>query len=248
MDIEKLWGRAAFIVPVGHVIVCSLFIFGFCAGFGPSISGLFTVSNFFTVTLQNLMVIYPVCVGFPLLAYYFMVRNDHDGTLFSAKFELRNEKAYYFAFWIVLTVSWSLFGLMIRERWQGYYVPWFFIAISAFVAMLPLVCYICAVKGVTFRTLRVTVDILYFVTTVIALGATKGDVYRRGSSESLQDEQMHCEKLTVLIPVGERFIAVNKNTGDRFVINEDCKAVFTFDTAQPYKYRTIRALFGSFFE
>jgi hypothetical protein len=75
MDIDKSLGRLAVMVPVVHVVACSLFLVGYSWGFESGVATLFTASDFFTVSLDHLVRMYALGMAFPLALLVYQHRS-----------------------------------------------------------------------------------------------------------------------------------------------------------------------------
>lgn len=233
MDQDKILSRVALIAPFAHFVVCALYIYGFSLGFGLSISGLFSATDFFIVTLQNLIVIYPVALMLPATIWYFQHKSatdDDAGIVPLTEFSGRRKLFLV----IVILICLFVFFWFAISRMQGFFFSWYLLLQAVLVFSMPFVVHFSSRARISRARMSLVLNCAMFFLAVVALGIEKGDLYRRGSAAHLANSEMKCGGHTVLLPIGERFLAVGSD-GNRYVINEDCKVVFMFEKARLYR-------------
>lgn len=233
MELEKILSRVVLIAPFAHLAVCSLYIYGFSMGFGLSISGLFTATDFFIVTLQNLIVIYPVALMLPAIIWYFQHQStsDDDGGMASvSEFSVRRK----IFVGVIVSISVFVFFWFAISRIQGFYFSWYLLLQAILICMLPFAIQLASRAQLNRAKVSFSLNCAMFVLAVVALGIEKGDLYRRGSFVQLTNNDMKCGNQTVLLPIGDRFLAVGTDA-TRNIINDDCKVVFKFERTKLYR-------------
>ena len=69
-EADKMFSRAALLFPALHFSTCTIFMSGYSAGFGSNIGGLFSISDFFTITIQFLFTTYVANLLLPFIIIF----------------------------------------------------------------------------------------------------------------------------------------------------------------------------------
>lgn len=239
MDAEKLITRGAIAVPFIHVITCGLYIFGYAAGFGAQIGGMFSASDFFTITIQHLSAVYVIWLGLPLLSTYLLNRSlaldrgvdesiDRDETdsprlgsfspvLFKLLDYILPLIAFAFATLLFLQIStgsvrqYKLCFIMI---WTGTLPVWWRTQQHARLLGVPI---------------QMVWIIATFVIGVLGMSMEAGDSDRRLPYAKLKPGRLFCKEQIILTAIGERFITATKDN-KRHIVNDECEDFASFET------------------
>lgn len=242
MDLEKVVSRAVVIVPIAHVVACTLFLAGYCIGFGGHIASLFSPSDFFNVTLDHMVLMYTTGLIVPALTV--VVR--HRAGVSSAVDQLAAETddAKRAEGWrslksmrrVITGLSICIGILAVTYLTLSYrfdtFVQWYLGLSMLTVAVGPLWWAVTSklkFYGIGVEYAWVT---LSFAIGVLGLGMDNGELDRRNDYADLRSSRYACDKLVVVAAAGEKFIAAGKN-GVRHVINDDCDIQFSFEKAVP---------------
>ncbi|MFV0625218.1 hypothetical protein ACBY01_14565 [Sphingomonas sp. ac-8] len=206
---------------------------GYSAGFGGGISGMFSASDFFTVTLQHLVLIYATALIGPAIATYSLHRllsskanalaNDNKARFRKSP---KSVKLVILAIAVLMTVTLItsfIFEVLLdveRGFYQLFIIP-FFWAVQIWPTFGKMV-------GLTRTTGIIAWHVLVFTVTVFSLGLTDGHSDRRLEYKALAPKHMFCGDVVILTPVGDRFVAVDSG-GVRHIVNDGCKKLFTFN-------------------
>lgn len=236
-DFDKVAGRLAIVVPIVHLVTCGLYMAGYSAGFGGNIGGLFSASDFFTITIQHLVTTYVFSLGMPLAvillrhrsgrAYAVDIIAQEDDPATKAKLIATRQWVIGFTTWALPVLALFLFTMLICQIWTGSVRNYNFLFTSIFLALMP------AWWGAADRLklYGLPVELAWcaavFAIGVVGLGMDAGDRDRRLAYKVLFDTRMHCGHHVMLSPIGDRFISVTPDDR-RHLINEDCKVIFDF--------------------
>lgn len=242
-DVDKIIGRLAIIVPVLHLTSCGLFMAGYSAGFGGGVGGLFSPSDFFTITIQYLILIYALSLGVPTLltvarhrlgwaSYQDIIEKETDQI---RKEKLRSNGEFTKVVLVVsIWISLALFGLIFAlSIWVGairdHYVMFMFFAVS----LAPLWWKVSNHFDIPMLPSELALNAVLFVVAVIGIGMDRGDRDRRLPFELVVSKTMQCNDHRILRPIGERFISVTPDNR-RYIINDECETQFVFETVPIY--------------
>lgn len=237
MDIEKAIGRLTIIVPLIHLLACGLYMAGYSTGFGGNIGGMFTASDFFTITIQHLVTTYVLSLGMPVAVIFLRHRS---GRTYAADLIAKEEdpakkaKLVDTREWVIWFTTWALpllgllpLGLLACQIWtdapRDYYLP----LTMLLLALLPI--WWRAANRLNFYGLPVELAwcALSFAVGVLGLGLNAGDRDRRWPQAAFVDSRMRCGKHVVLNPIGERFLTVTPDNR-RHLTDDECKVQFDF--------------------
>lgn len=233
MALEKLIVQAPLLLPLGHVLVCFVFLLGYSTGFGANIGGLFSVGDLLTVALTDVAWVYISVLIIPLLI------NIHR---FRPGFQSNIEKAI--ASGNSDAIDRAKKGIKILE-----FVLYSSITILVIISFIPTMLAIYYDKRVNIgiwswiitsviilawiryaRTIKTSPNVDVIIALFLALlpacfliAATRGQEDRRGPTERLR-YNMTCGPYFVIRPASDKYLAVDR-LGHRLVIDHECKAV-----------------------
>lgn len=201
-DYEKSIGRATLAIPLIHVVTCGLYIAGYSAGFGGNIGGMFTASDFFTITIQHLLTTYVLSLALPIS--YIFVRHRSGKTyavdLIAAEDD-PERKAEMIATrqWIVKFSTWALpliavvpVSSFILQIWTDARLEYYLTLTSVSLALLPL--WWTFANRLNFHGLPVELAwcVFVFIVGVLGLGLNSGERDRRLAYGDLAKGRMFC--------------------------------------------------------
>ncbi len=239
------------IVPIAHVIACTLFLAGYCTGFGGNIATLFKPSDFFTVTLDHMVLMYTTGLIVPVVTV--VARHRAGVRSASDEIALEQDQTKRAAMTTTLrrmrrtiVVLCLLMGiisaaLLILSYRFDTFVPWY-LGLSFFTVSIAPFWWQITTKlnflgvGIEFAWLT-----LSFLVGVFGLGLDNGELDRREAFSELRPTRYACGKLVILATAGDRFIAASKS-GVRSVIDEECKVQFNFAKAVPISDKPLGSL------
>lgn len=251
-DLEKTISRAVILVPVAHIIVCTLYIAGYSLGFGGNIGGLYSPVDFFTVTLQHLIYIYVLSLAMPILFILFRHRSGRTYASDEIAAETDPEKKVALAqtasrvvsffdyalpmFLVLVLVSFSV--SIYVDTYIQYYLTFNAIVLSLYPTFIRLA------EWLNFRGLRVEVawSLISFTAAVVGLGLDSGQIDRRLTYDALAKGAMRCQGHVILTPIGQRFLSVTRDNR-RHVVDADCKARFEFEQRPLWRGGPLPSLF-----
>lgn len=237
LDIDKIAGRATIIVPVVHLVACGLYMAGYSIGFGGNIGGMFSASDFFTITIQHLITTYVLTLGMPLVVIFMRHRS---GRTYAVDLIAREDdplkKAELIAtrHWVVGFTTWTLpvlallaLVMLACQFWTGAARDYYFALNMCILALFPSWWKIA--NHLKFYGLSVELAwcALAFTVGVVGLGMNSGERDRRYSYNDLSEGRMRCGKHVILSPIGNRFISVTPDNR-RHLVNDECKVQFDF--------------------
>lgn len=257
MDTDKVLTRIAVAVPLAHVVACSLFLSGYSFGFGDQIGGLFELTDFFGISIQHLAGMYLLGFGIPLLmitarhrsgfAYAQDVREREPDSAKKATLERRDLSAKRVV--TVVSSAMAMVGIVMITISQVFDTSrMYFIAMSLIATGISPLWWVVA-NSLRFHGLpaELTWIVASAIIGIIALGMDLGHIERRYSYEILSLNRYGCASMTILRPLGSRFLAVSPD-GQRHIINEKCEVVFSFPAKPKLNTRPITSnssIFGT---
>lgn len=237
MDFDKVVGRSAIGIPVLHVVTCGLFIAGYSAGFGGTIGGMFSASDFLTITLQHLVATYLFGLGIPIAlvllrhraGYSYatdLIAKEEDP---AAKERMINAHLLTVRFLTIAVRGAAVVTIVgfICQFWTDSKRDYYLTANAVMLGLSPNFWY--AASRLKFYGLpaEVVFCILIFAVGVFTLGMNVGDGDRRMPYDLLRPSRMYCGSHTILTPVGARFISATPDNR-RHLIDEECNIQFDF--------------------
>lgn len=245
---DKSLARLAVIVPITHVVACSIFLAGYSWGFGGKVGTLFSVTDFFTVSLDRLIMIYLCGLGIPLGMIFYRHRTgepyasvaiarETDETKKQELIRRRRSRirALTVLMWFAGVTGLSAFILSIAyDLYRSYYALF-----SAMLFSMSILWWKLAEKakldgiGAEFAW-----TVTWFVVSLVGIGMDAGFRDRRMTFDYHKSAHYRCGTHIILTPAGDRFISVTPDNR-RHVINEECKDLFEFASAPPPSSETI---------
>jgi hypothetical protein len=237
LDFDKFAGRFAVIVPIVHLVTCGLYMAGYSVGFGGNIGGLFSASDFFTITIQHLIATYVLSLGMPVivillryrsgLTYASDIARRENDPVKKAELIAISKWANRFLMWVLPLLGLNAVVLLVCQMWTGA-MPLYNL-VFAFFSLVLMPAWWKAADLLKLYGLPVELAwcCCAFVVGVVGLGMDSGDRDRRMPYILLSDARMHCGDHAILSPIGDRFISVTPNNR-RHLINDDCKVQFDF--------------------
>jgi hypothetical protein len=236
-DVEKLTGRLTIIIPLVHLVACGLYMAGYSAGFGGNIGGMFSPSDFFTITIQHLITTYVLSLGMPMALILLRHRSGYTSAAELISQENDPEKKSRLITtqqWVVKVATWilpamaAIAGLVLAlQFWTAGARDYYFTFSFVLLALLPTWWNLA--NRLNFEGLHVEFAwcALAFGIGVVGLAMNQGDRDRRFPYSALTDTRMHCGNHVILSPIGDRFISVTPDNR-RQLITDECKVQFVF--------------------
>ena len=250
-DVEKLVGRATLAIPVLHVLTCGIYIAGYSAGFGGNIGGMFAASDFFTITIQHLIVIYVLGLMFP--TGFILLRHRAGKAYIADEIEReedlnRKERLISNRNFVVGLMDWFLpiFGLLmvtilVCQFWTGSRVEYYMTLNMILLAFTPTWWRVTAYFRFYGLPAEISWCVLVFIIGVLGVGLNAGDKDRRAPYSFLANGHMQCKEQVILNPIGNRFISVTADNR-RHIVDDDCKVRFNFEPVPIFAEGSIYAL------
>ncbi|PTS81391.1 hypothetical protein DBR17_09765 [Sphingomonas sp. HMWF008] len=224
---------------------------GYSLGFGGNIGGLFSASDFFTITIQRLISTYVMSAGLPAVILFLRHRSGKpyiSDEIAAEQDDLRKKRLENTAAlmrimvsvgFIVAFILWCiiLFAEIYSDSWIEYYM----FLTAATLAIFPF--WWKAAERFKFYGMPVEIAwcIMSFAVGVVGLGLNAGERDRRFSYAELSQHRMHCATHVVLTPIGTRFLSVTPD-GVRHIINDECKVLFDFQKRPIFSEGTLYEL------
>lgn len=239
-DVEKLIGRATLAFPVLHVLTCGIYIAGYSAGFGGNIGGMFSTSDFFTITIQHLIMIYVLGLIFPTV---FILLRHRSGKTYAAdeiereqdptrKARLISDRNFIVGLLdrFLPFVGLVMLGILFCQIWTGSRVEYYMTLNMILMAFMPTWWRAAGYFRFYGLQAEITWCVFVFIIGVLGVGLNAGDIDRRAPYSSLANGHMRCKEQVILNPIGERFISATKDNR-RHIVDDDCKVRFDFEPA-----------------
>lgn len=242
MDIEKLAGRAALAAPVLHISTCTLYMYGYSVGFGSGIAGLFSISDFFTITLQHLVTIYALGLAIPTVTILARHRagwayisdslptGENGRTIISKSLKITRFILHVTLFIYVMTPVAYLISSIVVDSFVSYFLINSFMGIG----LLPVWWKLSDTLRFYGLSAEIAFVLVIFASSVIAQGVDAGQGDRRFRYDRLSEDRLKCGEHVILAPIGERFLAATRD-GSRQVIDDECKVHFSFEKRPPFR-------------
>ncbi len=251
MHVEEISQKIAIYIPVVHVCVCGLFIIGYSAGFGSGIADLFSVSDFFTITLKYLILIYTSGLVIPLLlilirhkmGYSYaenLIDSIGDPEVRIKNMEIlssiRGPMTYGLITSSVLCAIMLIYQVYV-DGYRNYYISLIWISIG----FTTVWAYLAAKLNIFGAKVEVSWSILIFCVSVFGYAMDKGFMDRRMDYDYFSNDPMRCNDQKILSTVGSYFISVSRDNS-RLIISDDCKTKFKIQNTAPLSERSISDL------
>ena len=237
LDIDKVAGRVTIIVPVVHLAACGLYMAGYSTGFGGNIGGMFSASDFFTITIQHLVATYVLGLGMPVAVI--LLRHRSGRTYAVDLIAMEDDPAKRADLvatrrWVLRLTTWVVPPLvlipliiLVCQIWTGAMRDYYFALNFSLLALLPVWWKIANRLQLYGLPVELAWCALAFAVGVLGLGMNSGDRDRRFPYNAVSDVRMHCGKHAILSPIGDRFISVTPDNR-RHIVNDECKVQFDF--------------------
>jgi hypothetical protein len=236
-DVEKIIGRFSLLLPIVHIITCGLFMAGYSLGFGGNIGGLFSASDFFTITIQHLITTYTLSLMAPIL---FILSRHRTGRAYAIdlinaeKDEETRARLVSTRQFIVKLTSWvlPLFAILFvvmacLSIYADAHVEYYLTLNMLVLGFLPTWWNLMNRLKLGGLPVEIAWCAIAFAVGVVGLGLNIGQTDRRLPYTALTESRMRCSNQVILSPIGERFLSVTPDNR-RHIINEDCKTQFDF--------------------
>ncbi len=245
MNTEKFLATAAVIVPVAHLIVCSVFLMGYAAGFGDNLASLISISDIFPVSLSIIGPIYVTGMLFPVLIIMYRhaggtpyIQDAIEQIEDSDKrgLELSRHKRFlkFMYSLMILSFCFSMLAVVTSLIFEvrvpyGYFINnaplWFF---PVFIRMTQ------RFVGEKFTPFMVEISFVttMLIVTALFVGLERGQYDRRGNFYNFTNNHFFCNRLIIVKSVSSNYIAILKNN-QRVVVDADCKLKFIFRQLPP---------------
>jgi hypothetical protein len=251
IDIDKIATRYTVFVPVLHLVSCGLYIAGYSTAFGSNIGGLFSASDFFTITIQHLIMTYIVGLGMPLLVILARHRSGktyaadliakEDDPIKKAAMAENNRKTVKFIQWVLPLASLLPIALLLCQIWTGAMREYYLVLNFVLMALLPTLWNTASRLGFFGVRVEFAWVGLAFAVGVYGLGLNSGDRDRRLPFSAFADSHMQCKKHFILRPIGSRFISVTSDDR-RHLVDDKCEVKFTFPRSDIIPLESLFAL------
>jgi hypothetical protein len=250
-NFEKIAGRATLLIPVVHLVTCGLYMAGYSLGFGGNIGGLFSASDFFTITIQRLISTYVMSAGLPALILFVRHRSGKpyiSDEIAAEPDESRRDRLLKTAVLVRLTANvvfitnfiiWCI--ILIAEIYADYWIEYYLFSTMTILALFPIWWKIAERLKFYGMPVEIAWCIFSFAVGVVGLGLNSGERDRRISYTELVQNRMHCATHVVLTPIGTRFLSVTPD-GIRHIINDECKILFDFEKRPNFSKGTLYEL------
>ncbi|WP_019052943.1 hypothetical protein [Sphingobium xenophagum] len=242
-DVEKLIGRATLAVPVLHVLTCGIYIAGYSAGFGGNIGGMFSASDFFTITIQHLIMIYVLGLIFPT---GFILLRHRAGKTYAAdeiereenptrKTRLISDRKFIVGFmdWFLPSVGLVMIAMLFCQFWTGARIEYYMTFNMILLALMPTWWRLASYFRFYGLPAEITWCVFVFIIGVLGVGLNAGDKDRRAPYMFLANGHMRCKEQVILNPIGDRFISVTADNR-RHIVADDCNVRFDFEAAPTF--------------
>jgi hypothetical protein len=251
-DFDKYSGRIALLVPTFHILTCGIFITGYSIGFGANIIGLFSVSDFFTITMQYLRELYLsslllFSISILFLFYKPNIKNISDENSAIQKNKKPPVNLPKFMYIIVILLAVIVFILAAREIYLGLfqnkYVKFYGIFQQIFLQYFAIYTMYVVNSVNNLKNPKIfkmglvftIFSILLHSFGAVGIGLEVGQRDRKMPFEWLKNDRMTCGSNVVLNPIGERFISVTSDNR-RHIIDDKCQTVFDFPSVAPFQF------------
>jgi hypothetical protein len=249
VSFEKAVSSGVVLVPLTHLFVSFLFLFGYSTGFGGNVGMLFQASDVFSLSIQNLASIYITSLVVPGLAALFVlrtpngklpqdaepVRRDLLGLVIAVD-AVRSLVLFLLLFFLAYLMASSFYGLVNDE-----YFSYSIIGLLAVAIFLTVGVRILAKRGVVGAKAAILWLAANLVIAAFGSGAAVGQADRREPYAQLQRHSASCGSFLARRRAGDVFIAIGRNN-ERYVIDKDCKVKLrfshraTFDTPESLSF------------
>lgn len=245
MNIDSALGRLAIVVPVAHIVACSLFLFGYNLGFGDNVGTLFSPNDFFVTSLVHLASMYVIGLGLPSMFIVYRHRTGKRSYLLN---EIENEKdparrvkllaaARRDRAVIIATVGFfALVGAARLILDAVYDVERQYVLNMLFITLFGSLIFWRICEQIKFEGVAsdLTMIVIFFAVSVTASGMNEGFRDRRSAYADAAANGFACSRYAVVSSAGDKYLAASVD-GQRHLITSECKALFSFQIDPPLK-------------
>lgn len=253
VNIDKI-GKYIVAVPVFHLIISSMFLWGWTTGFGSNAVVLADAKDIFSISISDMVAIYFGGLITPIL--YILLRKDdvksssddergsysidelgekiEELKLLLTKLKRRNFLILFVFYALgIIGIIWSIhrFASGMEMGTSIAMVPFLFLAIilsSRFVREIK--------DG---YSLFISIAVFGLVTSSMSNGLIGGQSARYSTYENTRHSALHCHDSAVIRRLGDSFIVVTK-FDDKLVTNLECNPKLIVPMARPERKLTLR--------
>lgn len=222
------------LIPVAHIVVCSIFLTGYSLGFRDNITALVSVSDLFSISFGYVAQVYILGLFLPLS---FITYNQTKPakpvdlsliTLDQANAEVvkYTRRLRYFEYGSLLAgacaigyTAWQIY----HDRQVSYSILLFGLALVYMTQFWEGL----EKRGLPNQTVTYVWCLLSFVISAFGTGWTSGEVDRRMKFAELRISRFGCNDVVVVRSLGENFLGVRRDNR-RIVVDKECKVLFQF--------------------
>lgn len=236
-------------VPAIHVAACTVFLLGYSWGFGENIETLFSITDFFRISMQRLAMMYVLGLGFPLalityrhkigITYYAdRIEREPDNNVRALLVD-SHERSRSKIRLVSPAIAIGIILLLITQINYGLAPDYYIMFSLTETALLPLWFDLCNRGGFYGRNVELVYAVVIFFTSVFSIGLEAGGRDRHMQYHT--STGYTCSKNRIINAVGSRFISVGPDNGLK-VITDECRTIFEFKKVAPYRDESVGRL------
>lgn len=228
-------GQLVVIFPVFHLLMSTLFLWAYCAGFGLNIAIFTTASDIFTFAISSMVPIYLVSLIWPLvyLAIRYSARHPFaaDALRGIEDPEQRSvamsalEKTRQRIMWGVLAVN---LAIAVTTAWDAYHGNRINFVLLSFIPNIHLAIFFARLKdkwNLDNLTYEASVLFVSFAISCVAFGLDRGQSDRLKDYKIFQNSFFQCDRNLVIRKIGDSFLVIRPDN-TKAMVNQDCKELF----------------------
>lgn len=229
-------GQLAVIFPVFHLLMSTIFVWGYCAGFGFSLAVFTTTSDIFTFSISSMIPIYAASFLTPIailaVRYSRPHTNAHDAVMAIAdpqerqqamdKLEVTRNYILVGAFALSLLIM----GMAVWDAIHGNRIQW--VLIGAVPGFLMVYAFVQAKNAWNLDALTYEFAYIvgYFAIACVTFGLDRGQIDRHREYKASQGDFFQCGNNIVIRKIGDNFLVV-KPDNTKAMVNQECKELFS---------------------
>lgn len=235
-------GRVAVLIPVAHILACSINLIGYTLAFGGNITSLLSVADLFSITFSGMGTAYVIGLFIPAAFIWWLhsmpdpppvvVQNQEEGEALKVKWKRNAIIRDRVTSWVgILMIGFAAFRSFYDQPnspalfFQGVFLTYIKEFWNGFER-----------RGLTNIQTSTIWILLMFVTVAFGSGSFDAQVDRRAPFKEVRVGRYGCGDYVVLRHVGDDFIAVRRDDR-RIIINQDCKILFEFPVLAPFTHK-----------
>ncbi|MGC5796963.1 hypothetical protein [Sphingomonas sp. NFX23] len=243
-ELLDVLGKIAVVIPVAHVLACSLNLVGYTLAFQGNITSLLSFTDLFSLTFSGIGTTYIVGLLAPAIFLWvrhsappsppIVVETEEEAVALRSKWRAKEARFDRLTYAMGMFMMAASVVLSISDRPVH---PSIFIC-GALLSFMPEIWRGFERRGFKGQQISFVWLLLMFAAAAFGSGEVSGQIDRREAFAKIRVGRYGCNDLVVLRRVYEKYIAVRRDNR-RLIIDDDCKTLFQFPVMKTFQYNPI---------